>query len=72
MCAAIRSKDAALVNSDDLRVEHVLLVVDQDADAGRHLLVGGVVVEDGLVADDGGILPHHSGRNFEFSLLYMN
>ena len=55
-----------------LGVKHVLLIVNQHADAGRHLLGGSIVIENGLVANDGGILPHHFGRDFEFGLFYMN
>ena len=72
MSTTVGPEDAAFVNSDDLGVEHVFLVIDEDADAGRHLLGGSIVIENGLVADDCGILPYHFGRDFEFGLFYMN
>ena len=43
--------------------------VDHVADLSLNLLPGGVVLENGLITDHGGVVPDHPGRHLELGAL---
>ena len=66
--ALVGPQHRALVHADLLGVEDGV-AVDHDADLSLDLLPGRVVLENGLITDHGGVVPHHPGRHLELGAL---